>query len=159
MSFLLDSNIFIEAKNTFYAFDICPGFWTWLSQCDETKSVTMVKQELLAGADELTEWVKEHLPEDFFITENEEIQEAYRTVANHVHSLPEFQAPAKLRFLSGADGWLIAAAILRRDVIVTHEQNDHKCRRKILLPVIAAHFGLHCQKIYDVLRTLQVQFH
>ncbi|MBF0436614.1 MAG: DUF4411 family protein [Magnetococcales bacterium] len=24
--FLLDSNVFIEAKNRYYGFDICPGF-------------------------------------------------------------------------------------------------------------------------------------
>ena len=27
MKYLLDSNVFIEAKNRYYAFDICPGFW------------------------------------------------------------------------------------------------------------------------------------
>lgn len=28
--FLLDANVFIEAKNRYYGFDICPGFWRWL---------------------------------------------------------------------------------------------------------------------------------
>ena len=28
--YLLDTNVFIEAKNRYYAFDIAPGFWTWL---------------------------------------------------------------------------------------------------------------------------------
>jgi hypothetical protein len=28
--FLLDSNVFIQAKNFYYGFDICPGFWKWL---------------------------------------------------------------------------------------------------------------------------------
>ena len=26
-AFLLDSDVFIAAKNAYYAFDICPGFW------------------------------------------------------------------------------------------------------------------------------------
>ncbi len=30
MRYLLDANVFIEAKNLYYAFDICPGFWTWM---------------------------------------------------------------------------------------------------------------------------------
>jgi hypothetical protein len=25
--YIVDSNVFITAKNLYYAFDICPGFW------------------------------------------------------------------------------------------------------------------------------------
>ncbi len=28
--YLFDANVFIEAKNRYYAFDICPGFWEWM---------------------------------------------------------------------------------------------------------------------------------
>ena len=27
---LLDTNIFIQAKNLHYGFDFCPAFWDWL---------------------------------------------------------------------------------------------------------------------------------
>jgi len=30
MPYLLDSNVFIEAKNKYYRFSLCPGFWDWL---------------------------------------------------------------------------------------------------------------------------------
>ena len=30
MSYLLDANIFIQAKNLYYGFDFCPAFWEWL---------------------------------------------------------------------------------------------------------------------------------
>ena len=30
MSYLLDANVFIEAKKRYYGFDFCPGFWQWL---------------------------------------------------------------------------------------------------------------------------------
>lgn len=82
MSYLMDANIFIEAKNSYYAFDLCPGFWDWLRHCDDVKSVSMVKTELLKGNDELTEWVKDRLNnDDFFIEEEVEIQNNYRAVA------------------------------------------------------------------------------
>lgn len=29
MSYLLDANIFIQAKNLHYGFDFCPAFWDW----------------------------------------------------------------------------------------------------------------------------------
>lgn len=30
--YLLDANIFIQAKNRHYAFDVVPGFWRWLER-------------------------------------------------------------------------------------------------------------------------------
>ena len=30
MPYLLDSNVFIEAKNLHYGLDFCPAFWDWL---------------------------------------------------------------------------------------------------------------------------------
>jgi hypothetical protein len=28
--YLLDANVFIDAKNRYFAFDIVPAFWDWL---------------------------------------------------------------------------------------------------------------------------------
>ena len=28
--YLLDTNIFIQARNLHYGFDFCPAFWEWL---------------------------------------------------------------------------------------------------------------------------------
>ncbi len=32
MAYLLDANVFIEAKNRHYGFDFCPAFWDWLKK-------------------------------------------------------------------------------------------------------------------------------
>jgi hypothetical protein len=32
MAYLLDSNVFIQAKNLHYGFDFCPVFWEWIGQ-------------------------------------------------------------------------------------------------------------------------------
>ena len=32
MLFLLDSDTLIQAKNEYYGFDLCPGFWDWLDR-------------------------------------------------------------------------------------------------------------------------------
>ena len=37
--FLLDSDVFIAAKNAYYAFDICPGFWTALIRAHQAGKV------------------------------------------------------------------------------------------------------------------------
>ena len=63
MAYLLDANIFIQAKNLHYGFDFCPAFWDWLiEQNAEQKlfSIEQVGNELTAGDDELSEWAHEH---------------------------------------------------------------------------------------------------
>jgi len=30
MTYLLDANVFIQAKNLHYGLDFCPAFWDWL---------------------------------------------------------------------------------------------------------------------------------
>jgi hypothetical protein len=30
MAYLLDTNVFITAKQRYYGFQLCPGFWDWL---------------------------------------------------------------------------------------------------------------------------------
>jgi hypothetical protein len=56
MLYLLDTNVFIQAKNLHYGFDFCPAFWEWLIEQHErgrVHSVEKVGDELAAGADEL----------------------------------------------------------------------------------------------------------
>ncbi|MFN3075417.1 MAG: DUF4411 family protein [Alphaproteobacteria bacterium] len=59
--YLLDSNVFIQAKNFCYGFKICPGFWQWLDRAsnDKVYSIDGVYKELVDGKDELSKWVKE----------------------------------------------------------------------------------------------------
>lgn len=38
MKYLLDANIFIQAKNLQYGFDFCPAFWDWLDEQFETEN-------------------------------------------------------------------------------------------------------------------------
>jgi hypothetical protein len=68
----VDSDVFITAKNQYYAFDICPGFWKSLihhHQQARVYSVDRVRSELLAGrkTEDLVVWVKDELPEGFFL--------------------------------------------------------------------------------------------
>jgi hypothetical protein len=61
--FLLDSDVFIAAKNTYYAFDICPGFWKGILHTHErgrVQSIDRIRAELLSGSKEedLVKWVQ-----------------------------------------------------------------------------------------------------
>lgn len=48
--YLVDTNVLIEAKNRYYAFDVVPGFWDWLEEAHlagDVRSIKPVEQELV----------------------------------------------------------------------------------------------------------------
>lgn len=57
----MDSNVFIQAKNTYYGMDFCPAFWAWIDHANGhhgVASIDWVYKELVEGGDELAKWVK-----------------------------------------------------------------------------------------------------
>ena len=57
MPYLLDANVFIQAKNLHYGMDFCPGFWDWLLEANadgRVFSVESVGDELQGVEDELS---------------------------------------------------------------------------------------------------------
>lgn len=56
MAYLLDTNVFVAAKDHYYRPQICPGFWRWLefaNNQDMVYSVVAVLEELMEREDEL----------------------------------------------------------------------------------------------------------
>jgi hypothetical protein len=52
MAYLLDANVFIEAKNRYYGLDFCPAFWEWLIVSNTSGlvfSIEKVADEIEAG--------------------------------------------------------------------------------------------------------------
>src|SRR4051812_1500817 len=61
MAYLLDANVFIQAKNLHYGLDFCPAFWEWLIHKNnegQVFSIEKVGDEIEAGADDLAAWVE-----------------------------------------------------------------------------------------------------
>ena len=55
MAYLLDSDVFIQAKNLHYGFDFCPGFWDWIDMANAAGTVISIENvriELLGGNDD-----------------------------------------------------------------------------------------------------------
>ena len=53
---LLDANVFITAKNSYYALDLVLAFWSWLEQQARSKrlaSTDLIYDELKDGGDNL----------------------------------------------------------------------------------------------------------
>ncbi len=52
MAYLLDANVFMQAKNLHYGLDFCPAFWDWLVEANAALSVFSIEKvgdEIAAG--------------------------------------------------------------------------------------------------------------
>ena len=136
--YLLDANVFIQAHQTYYGFDLCPGFWLALSRQNEAKrifSIDKIRTELLALSDKLNDWVMNQAPDTFFKkTADKAVTDAYRDLANWVQNQTQFTPEAKAVFSSVADGWVVAYAKANGLVVVTHEQYSPDARNRVPIP-------------------------
>jgi len=161
--FLLDSDVFITAKNAYYAFEICPGFWNGILRAHfqgRARSIDRVRNELLAGRKEedLVQWVKGVLPEAFFHDSNsEEVNSAYANVMLWVQDNPNFFTRAKAKFATEADGWLVAYSMVHGTEVVTNEQPRPGSRSRVLLPDVCAQFKVPYRDPFSMLRELAVR--
>lgn len=157
--YLLDSNIMIEAKNRYYAFDICPGFWTWLETCHargRVFSTVAVRDELLKGKDELTDWTK-HRPPGFFINSSAGTAPHLRTLARWAGASTHYTSAAKATFLSSADYYLVAQARETGYALVTHEVSS-AAKKRVKIPEAAAQLGVRILSPYEVMRMEGARF-
>jgi hypothetical protein len=163
-SYILDSDVFITAKNTYYAFDICPGFWDSLihhHSAGNVCSIDRVRSELLAGrrTEDLVRWVQGGLPATFFAaTDTEEAADAYGQVMLWVQRNAQFFDQAKAKFATEADGWLVAYAVVHGVSVITNEQPRPQSRNRILLPDVCAQFNVTYKDTFSLLNELAVRF-
>lgn len=159
--YLLDSNIFIEAQNRYYASDICPGFWAWLDDANARgliASIGGVHDELTGRDDELARWIGARRDTGWFLdVADGPTQAAFAEVVLHVEGVPRYTRPNKDLFLSGADPWLIAKARTMGCSIATHETYSDESRR-VKIPNVCRNFGINSHNTFDVLRHLEAAF-
>jgi hypothetical protein len=157
--FCLDSNVFIQAKNGPYGFDIVPAFWEFLDKKAEEGIIftsTFVYDELKKGSDELAKWAVDRRRSKFFVDANEECQRVFGSIANYVNS--EYEPYNSNHFLSVADPWIIALSKCSNAVVVTHEVLVAPNSAKIKIPNICKQFDVKFTDPYKMLRKLKAQF-
>ncbi len=132
-AYLLDANVFIEAKNSYYQFDFAPGFWDWLDKeqtAGHHASVYPIYEELERGNDKLAEWVRARKNDDWFIPVTDlATQTVFSQIAEWVMEQP-FKEQAKEEFLGGGDPWLIAKAKSISATVVTTRSLNPRARRE-----------------------------
>lgn len=162
--FVLDSDAFIAAKNAYYAFDICPGFWNGILRAHQDgsiRSIDRIRNELLSGRKEedLVQWVATELPATFFDDSNtEDVSAAFAEVMLWVQRSSQYFDRAKAKFATEADGWLVAYSMVHHTVVVTNEQPRPESRNRVLLPDVCDQFGVPRKDTFAMLRQVAIRF-
>jgi hypothetical protein len=158
VSYVLDANVFINAKNLHYGLDFCPAFWEWLVHGANTGvvfSIDKVADEIEAGADELLRWARTQGRNLFHRT-----PAALAAQFGHVSSWATSQqyTPAAINtFLQAADFYLVAHALAGGHIVVTHELiSDSRVRIKI--PSACIGLGVRFMTPYQMLRIERARF-
>lgn len=163
--YILDSDVFIGAKNSYYNFNICPGFWdSLIYHCKSGRiySIDKVKKELYAGDrdEDLLKWISNNIPKKFFLTTNDQsIKSEYKTIIDEINNCSKYEWFAKKNFARGADCWLIACAKVNGFKVVTNEGYEPRAKRKIKIPNVCEKFSVDCQSPFAMLEELQTEYH
>lgn len=158
MAYLLDANVFIQAKNLHYGFDFCPAFWDWLVITNESGvvfSIEKVGDELEAGNDNLAKWVKTR-GDAFFLRPETQIVPAFGSVSVWVNN-QRYDPAAVHTFLQVADYYLIAHALAHGFTVVTHEV-PAATKRKVKIPNVCIGLGIKHMTPYEMLRRERARF-
>jgi len=162
--YLVDADVFITAKNLYYGFDLCPGFWDGLvhhHREGRVFSIDRVRNELLAGpkTEDLVQWVRNEVPEGFFLdVDSDDVTEAYTEIMLWAQRHAQYYDYAKAKFATGADGWLVAHARVHGSTVVTLEQRAPEAKREIKLPDVCAQFEVAYENPFAMLKQLGVRF-
>ena len=157
--YVIESNVFIQAANSYYAFDIAPKFWTWLeSQLGETIcTVTPVKTEILKQYDQLSTWFRSCDDIAWVLgVDDNGTQSHMPSISQHCFDNGYKESGIK-KFLGCADPWVIAKALSINSTVVTHELSQPEAKKRVKIPDVCNHFGVEPITVFDLIRRLGFQ--
>ncbi|HPW65772.1 MAG TPA: DUF4411 family protein [Salinivirgaceae bacterium] len=163
--YIVDSNFFIQAHRDSYPLDVVHSFWNKVKQlAHEGKiiSIDKVKNEIYDKNDELETWCKNNLPDNFFKSTSELINE-YRQVLQWVHSKHTHYLPKAINdFISAdeADAYIVAYALAdtTKRIIVTQEVSRPEMKSKIKIPEPCDALKVRYVRTIDMFRELGETF-
>lgn len=158
MAYLLDANVFIQAKNLHYGLDFCPAFWEWLidnNRAGVVFSIEKVGDEIDAGADELSKWAADRGPE-FFLKPDAALLPALGTVSAWATG-QGYEPAAVNTFLQVADYYLVGHALAHGHTVVTHEVASPSTKR-IKIPNACIGVSIKFMTPYEMLRHERARF-
>jgi len=158
MAYLLDANVFIQAKKLHYGLDFCPAFWEWLvneNTAGRVVSIEKVSDEIEAGADELWDWAQLQ-GKRFFLKPTTSLPAALTRVSTWAANQNYDQAAVNT-FLQVADYYLVSQALADGHTVVTHEIPSTS-RKRIKIPDACLGVTVKFVTPFEMLRTSKARF-
>lgn len=158
MAYLLDANVFIQAKRLHFGFDFCPAFWDWIDRengAGRVYSIERVGDELRAGGDDLATWATAR-GSKLYVTPDPVLLTTLPKVSAWVTSRG-YAATAVNTFLQVADYYLVAHALAHGDTVVTHEVPSTSVN-KVKIPDVCIGMGVKCMTPFEMLRLEGARF-
>ncbi len=163
--YVVDTNFFIEAHRAHYPFDVVTSFWDKVMELAGQGiiiSIDKVKNEIYGNNDDLEEWCKTNLPNDFFKETAPAINE-YRAVISWANGRTDHYRPAALaEFLDAdeADAFIVAYALVDQAnrIVVTQEVSEPTNRKKVKIPDVCSGVGIRSLNTLEMLRELGQTF-
>lgn len=166
MKYLIDTNCFLSPHKTFCPIDVGVSFWNKiieLAQRGLICSLDKVRNEMSEHNDELHNWLKLNLSNDFFHKFDGDLQaEKLRSIIKWASSSERYFDKAKEKFMrmDKADIYLVAYASVSPDdwTVVSLEAPSPNNRNEIKLPDVCSQFKVRCIKPQDMFRQLRETF-
>jgi hypothetical protein len=158
MTYLLDANVFIQAKNLHYGFDFCPAFWDWIDAAHARGavfSIGKVCEELVSGADELATWAQQRTGA-FFLEPDATTLPSLQAVSVWANA-SGYEPAAVMTFLQNADYYLVAQARAHGHALVTHEVVANSTK-KIKIPNACLSLNVKYLTPFEMLRAERARF-
>ena len=158
MAYLLDANVFIQAKNLYYGLDFCPAFWDWLiarNASGQVFSIERVGDELEAGGDELAAWAGSR-GSGFFLKPDATMLPTLGSVSAWATG-QRYEPAAASTFLQVADYYLVAHALTHGHTVVTHEIASTSTKKN-KIPDACIGLGIKCMTPFEMLRRERARF-
>ena len=152
--YCLDTNVLIQAWNTYYSMDLAPKYWDILDEMANKGIVFCtheVKREIEKVDDELKKWTKQR---DYLFRDiTEDVQQHIRDV---LKAFPRLVDTTKDR--SMADPWVIAHALAEKATVVTKEMITPAGSKRIKIPDVCDTFSVRCINDFEFVREVGITF-
>ncbi len=159
MAYLIDTDIFIAAKNLHYGMDFCPAFWEWLDGVNhegKLVSIEAVHDDLANVDDELAEWAKAR-EDGFFVAPSERDLPALGHVTKWINDHRTYTSAAKQTFLNCSDYFVVSQALSGRHTVITHEKPENSVHR-VKIPSVCVAMNVKYLTCWQMLRTERARF-
>jgi len=147
--FILDADILIRAKNTYYQFERVPQFWDWLAHQAEVGAVKMpietwnkIGDKPVERRDDLAEWAIEN--KDNLVVDDRSYDSRFPEVLAQ-YARPDGQPFTEANVEKiGDDYQLIACALHNDATLVSFERSANAVGPNRKVPNVCADLGVEC---------------